>query len=42
MQVSALRLLADEPVHGLPDEVGMAGVARVLLDQIDQDATQAG
>jgi hypothetical protein len=32
----------DESVHGLPDEVGMAVVPRVLLDHVDHDAPQAG
>ncbi len=39
---SARRVLPGEPVHRLPDEVGMADVPRVLLDQVDQDAPQAG
>ncbi len=34
--------LADEAVHRLPDEVGMAVVAGVLLDHVDQDVAQAG
>src|SRR6266705_88093 len=35
--LSARRLLPGEPVHRLPEEVGMAVVPRVLLDQVDQD-----
>lgn len=36
------RILADEPVHRLANEVGVADVAGVLLDQVDQEAPQAG
>ena len=36
------RILADEAVHRLADEVGMAHVSRVLLDQIDQHPPQVG
>ena len=39
---SARRIVPDEPVHRLPDEVGMADVPRVLLDQVDQETPQAG
>ena len=39
---SIRRVLSGEPVHRLPDEVGVADVPRVLLDQVDQDAPQAG
>src|SRR5215470_11089010 len=39
---SARRILPGEPVDGLPDEVGMADVPRVLLDGVDHDAPQAG
>src|SRR6266567_2141307 len=42
MGLSARRLLAGEPVHRLPEEVGMAVVPRVLLDQMEQDPSQAG
>ena len=35
-------ILPREPVYRFPDEVGVADVARVLLDQVDQDAPQAG
>src|ERR1017187_9609220 len=38
----ALRLLPGEPVHRCPEEVGMADVPRVLLDQVEQDPPQAG
>ena len=33
-------VLTDETVDRLADEVGVAGVARVLLDQIDEDSTK--
>jgi hypothetical protein len=35
-------LLSHEPVHRLPNQVGMAVVPRVLLDHVDHDPTQAG
>jgi hypothetical protein len=35
------RLLPGEPVHRLPEQVGMAVVPRVLLDQVEQDPSQA-
>ena len=41
-RVSPRRILPDESVHGLPDEIRMADMPRVLLDQVDQDAPQAG
>jgi hypothetical protein len=41
MGPSARRILPDEPVYRLPDEVGMADVPGILLDQVDQEATQA-
>jgi hypothetical protein len=37
MGLSARRLLPGEPVHRLPEEVGMAVVPRVLLDHVAQD-----
>src|SRR5579872_7358958 len=37
-----LLLFADEPVHRLPDEVGMAVVPRVLLDHVAHDPPQTG
>jgi hypothetical protein len=40
--VSAGRVLADDPVDRLPDQVGVADVPCVLLDQVDQDPAQAG
>src|ERR1035438_7861014 len=40
--LSARRLLPGEPVHRLPEEVGMAVVPGVLLDQVEQDPSQAG
>src|SRR5688572_20110814 len=36
------RILAGEPVDRLPDQVSVAIVPRVLLDQVDQDPPQAG
>src|SRR5215218_6664413 len=36
------RIVPDESVHRLSDEVGMAVVPRVLLDHVDQDVAQAG
>jgi hypothetical protein len=39
--VSRGRVLPDEPVHGLPDEVGVPDVPRVLLDQVHENAPQA-
>ena len=42
MGVSARRVLPGEPIHRLPDEIGVAHVPRVLLYQVDQDAPQAG
>src|SRR5690348_17406342 len=39
---SVRRILPGEPVDRLPDEVGMADVPGVLLDEVDQDAPQAG
>src|SRR5262252_9475631 len=42
MGLRARRLLPGEPVHRLPEEVGMAVVPRVLLDQVEQDPSQAG
>src|SRR6266545_4050070 len=36
----ARRVLADPAVHRFPDEVGMAGVPRVLLDHVDEEAAQ--
>jgi hypothetical protein len=38
MSSSARWVLSDEPVHRFPDEVRMADVPRVFLDQVDQDA----
>jgi hypothetical protein len=35
MGLSARRLLPGEPVHRLQEEVGMAVVPPVLLDQVD-------
>ncbi len=35
MGQSARRVLPHKPVHRFSDEVGMAGVARVFLDQVD-------
>jgi hypothetical protein len=40
--VSAGRVLPDDPVDRLPDQVGVADVPCVLLDQVDQDLPQAG
>jgi hypothetical protein len=42
MVLTARRVLPDEPVNRLSDEVGMTGVPRILLDQVDQDPPQAG
>jgi hypothetical protein len=39
---SVRRILPDEAVHRLPDEIGMTDVPCVLLDQVDQDPPQAG
>jgi hypothetical protein len=36
------RVLPDEAVHRLPDEVGVADVPRILLDRVNEDTTQAG
>jgi len=36
------RVFADDPVDRLPDQVGVAVVPCVLLDQVDQDPPQAG
>jgi hypothetical protein len=36
-QRSARRIVADAPVDRFPDEVGVAVVARVLLDHVEQD-----
>src|SRR6478672_2302557 len=41
MWQSVRRILPGEPVDRLPDEVGMADVPGVLLDEVDQDAPQA-
>src|SRR5437588_12697547 len=38
----ARRVLADETVDGLADEVGVADVTCVLLDEVGEDAPQAG
>jgi hypothetical protein len=32
--------LADQAVDGFADEVGVAGVSRVLLDHVDEDVAQ--
>ena len=39
--VSARGVLSGEPVHRLPDEIGVAHVPRVLLYKVDQDSPQA-
>jgi hypothetical protein len=39
---SPRRIVPDESVYRLPDEVGMPIVPRVLLDHVDQDVAQAG
>jgi hypothetical protein len=36
------RIHPDEPVDGLPDEIGMTDMPRILFDQVDQNAPQAG
>jgi hypothetical protein len=36
------RVLADQPVDRLADQIGMAGVTGVLLDQVDDHAAQVG
>src|SRR6185503_10549085 len=41
-QRSARRIVANTPVDRFPDEVGVAVVARVLLDHVEQDVAQAG
>lgn len=38
---SAWRVFSGEPVHRLADEVGVADVTGVLLDDVDQDTSQA-
>jgi hypothetical protein len=35
------RILADPPVHGLTDQVGVPSVPAILLDQIADEAAQA-
>ena len=37
----ARRILADPPVDGLPQQVGVTGVPAVLLEQVEQHAAQA-
>jgi hypothetical protein len=37
-----LPLLPREPIHRLPEQVGVAIVSRVLLDHVDHDPPQAG
>src|SRR5258708_391572 len=39
---SSGRILSDEPVYRFPDQVGVADVPRVLLDDVDQQTPQAG
>src|SRR4051812_25722017 len=39
---SAWRVLADQAVDRLTDQVGLAGVPRVLLDEVDEHPAQAG
>src|SRR5512138_3434771 len=41
-QQSARRIMADTPVDRFSDEVGVAIVACVLLDHVEQDVAQAG
>ena len=36
------RIFSDETVHRLPDEIGVADMPRVLLDQVDENAPEAG
>src|SRR3954447_25669067 len=36
------RVLSDQAVDGLADEVGVTGVPRVLLDEVDQHPAQTG
>jgi hypothetical protein len=36
------RVLADHTVHGLAEQVGVAGVPAVLLDQVEDEPAQAG
>ena len=31
------RIFSDEAVHRLPDEIGVADMPRVLLDQVDRE-----
>ena len=40
-RLHVLRVLADEPVDRLTDEVGMTDVSGVLLDGVDQESPQA-
>jgi len=40
--ISAAAGFPDQPNPPTPDEVGVAVVPRVLLDDVDQDATQVG
>jgi hypothetical protein len=39
---SGRRVLADQSVHSLAEQVGVPGVPTVLLDQVAQEPTQAG
>jgi hypothetical protein len=41
-QRSARRIVADAPIDRFSNEVGVAIVARVLLDHVEQDVAQAG
>jgi len=40
--MSSLGILSDKPIDRLPDEVGMAHVACVLLDHVNEEPSQAG
>lgn len=42
MEKSARRIGADAPVDRFSNEVGVAVVARVFLDHVEQDVAQAG
>jgi hypothetical protein len=39
---SGRRVLADQAVHGLPEEVSVPGMPAVLLDQVAKQPAQAG
>lgn len=39
---SPRRILAREPVDGFTDEVGVTGVAGVLLDEVKENAAEVG